>query len=154
MARRDITMTRDEMAAFLALPHKLQVATIGPAGRPHLATMWYVLDDEGRIVFRSFTKSQKIVNLRRDPRLTVLAEDGWDYGELRGVSIEGHAVLSEDPDRVLDLYVAIARIHPVGNMDADTARSAFAPYAAKNTVVTVMAEKVVSWDHRKLGGGY
>lgn len=154
MARPDIAMTEAEIAAFLALPHKLQVATIGPGGGPHLATMWYVLDPQGRIVFRSFTKSQKIVNLRRNSRIAVLAEDGRDYGELRGVSIRGTADLAEDPAWVLDLYVATARIHPVGDMDPDTARSAFAPYAAKNTVVTVIPDSVTSWDHRKLGGGY
>ncbi len=76
MARKDISMTADEREAFLSEGMKtLQVATIGRDGSPHVAPMWFVLDD-GKVAFRSFTKSQKIVNLQRDPRLTVLVETG------------------------------------------------------------------------------
>ena len=93
MARKDISMTPDEMHEFLSSGRKtLQVATIGKAGVPHVAPMWFVLDD-GKIVFRSFTKSQKIVNLHRDPRLTVLVETGDTYETLRGVMITGSAAV-------------------------------------------------------------
>ncbi|MEX1288352.1 MAG: pyridoxamine 5'-phosphate oxidase family protein, partial [Acidimicrobiia bacterium] len=58
MARPDISMTPDEVDAFIASQRTLQVATLGHDGFPHLAPMWFVVED-GRIVFRSFTKSQK-----------------------------------------------------------------------------------------------
>ena len=74
---------------------KVQVATIGPDGAPHLTTLFYVLD-EGRIAFWTYGSSQKVKNLRRDPRITCLVEDGDDYFELRGVSITGRARLIED----------------------------------------------------------
>ncbi|MFQ5517704.1 MAG: pyridoxamine 5'-phosphate oxidase family protein [Acidimicrobiia bacterium] len=153
MARRDTSMTPDEVIEFLAAPRKLQVATLSPGGWPHIVTMWYVLDG-GRVVFRSFTKSQKIRNLQRDPRLAVLAEDGTAYNELRGVAIRGQAELSTDPNRVLDIYVALAQRHPLGTTDRIAVRRAFASFAEKNTVVTVIPERTVSWDHRKLGTGY
>ena len=78
-------MTPDEVIDFLSSGRKtLQVATIGKDGVPHVAPMWFVVDD-GKVVFRSFTKSQKMVNLQRDQRLTVLVETGDTYETLRGV---------------------------------------------------------------------
>ena len=158
MARKDITMTDDEMQAFLAEGHTLQVATIGKTGAPHLAPLWYVMD-QGKVVFRSFTKSQKIVNLQRDPRLTVLVESGLEYAELRGVMIEGEGRLVTDRDYVLDMYGRLAaRYTMVGDapmeLDPEALEAAFGRYAEKNTAVVVEPKRIVSWDHRKLAGVY
>jgi nitroimidazol reductase NimA-like FMN-containing flavoprotein (pyridoxamine 5'-phosphate oxidase superfamily) len=46
--------------------------------------MWYFYDGE-RFIFHTYTKSQKILNLKRDSRITVLAEAGNQYSELQGV---------------------------------------------------------------------
>ncbi|MEX1288265.1 MAG: PPOX class F420-dependent oxidoreductase, partial [Acidimicrobiia bacterium] len=144
--------------AFIASRRTLAVATIGHDGFPHLAPMWFVVED-GRIVFRSFTKSQKIVNLRRDPRLSVLVEDGEDYAELRGVMVKGTARLVEDRDEVLRLYGKVSVRYTMPDVDADDLDPAaleamFGRFADKNTVVVVEPTQVVSWDHRKLGGSY
>jgi PPOX class probable F420-dependent enzyme len=158
MARKDITMTAEEIEAFLAGGQTLQVATNGPDGRPHLAPMWYVVED-GRVVFRSFSKSQKIVNLRRDPRLTVLVERGLAYAELQGVMIRGTARLIDDPDSVLRIYGRLAAKYTMvgdrpAELDPDELQAAFGRFAPKNTAVVVEPEKVITWDHRKLGGVY
>lgn len=158
MARKDITMTEVEIDDFLAAGTTLQVATNGPKGTPHLAPMWYVVEN-GKVAFRSFSKSQKIVNLRRDPRLTVLVERGLAYGELQGVMIAGTATLIDDPSRVLALYGKMAAKYPlVGDrpieMDNETLEATLGRYAAKNTGVIVEPTKIVSWDHTKLGGAY
>ena len=158
MARPDITMTDDEIAAFLDAGRTLQVATIGRDGRPHLAPMWYVIED-GRVVFRSFTKSQKIVNLRRNPAVTVLVEAGEAYHELRGVMIQGTAILDDDRDRVLDVYGKLAARYPmIGgeplDLPSDALEGAFGRFADKNTVVTVDPGRIVTWDHTKLDGAY
>ena len=159
MARKDISMSEAEVAEFLSEGAKvLQVATIGADGFPHLAPMWFVVE-HGRIVFRSFSKSQKIVNLRRDPRLTVLAETGDAYTDLRGVMIKGEGTLVDDPAYVLQIYGELAARYPmVGGepmtLDRDALAAAFGRYADKNTAVIVEPEKVVSWDHTKLGGSY
>ena len=76
--------------------------------------MWFVVDD-GKIVFRSFTKSQKIVNLQRNPRFTVLLEEGIDYAELRGVMIKADATLVTDRDFVLSMYGRLAARYPMIN---------------------------------------
>jgi len=156
MPRRDISMSAAEVAAFLEQGRILQVASLHPDGRPHLVPMWYVVE-EGRVEFRSFSRSQKIRNLRRDPRLTVLVERGESYAELQGVMIHGRARLIEDPGYVLALYGRLAAKYPmVGraprSLSAEELAAAFGRHALKNTAVVVEPEQVASWDHTKLGG--
>ncbi len=151
-------MTSDEVAAFLDEQMTLQVATIGRDGFPHVAPMWFVVDD-GKIVFRSFTKSQKIVNLQRNPNFTVLLEEGHDYAELRGVMIKANARLIDDRNYVLKMYGRLAARYPMINgtpleLDGDALEMAFGRFAEKNTAVVVEPVKIISWDHRKLGGAY
>ncbi len=150
-------MSDAEVLEFLDHPRNLEVATLGPDGWPHLAPMWYTLRD-GKIVFRSFTKSQKIVNLRRDPRLTVLAEDGHAYEELRGVMVKGTAELVDDPAYVLQIYGDLTARYPMAPggeaLSGAALEAVFGRYAAKNTAVVVHPVDVVTWDHTKLGGAY
>jgi general stress protein 26 len=159
MARKDITMNEAEIQEFLSSGAKvLQAATLGKDGSPHLAPMWFVMAD-GRVAFRSFTKSQKIVNLMRDARITVLAEAGDAYADLQGVMIKGTARLVTDPAYVLKIYGGIAARYPmVGDapvdMDDDALEAAFGRFAPKNTAVIVEPVTVTSWDHTKLGGAY
>jgi PPOX class probable F420-dependent enzyme len=158
MGRKDITMSEEEISDFLSGGHTLQVATIGAGGFPHLAPMWYRFED-GKIVFRSFTKSQKIVNLVRNPKITVLVEDGDSYDMLRGVMINGTATLISDPDYVLGLYGRISSDYEMvagvrREFASEEVKALFGHIAAKNTAVVVEPLRVVSWDHRKLGGAY
>lgn len=151
-------MIAAEIAAFLDVPRNLVVATIGPDGWPHVTPMWFVLREE-KVVFRSFTKSQKIVNLRRDPRLTVLAEEGHAYHELKGVMIKGRAEIIDDPGFVLSVYGALAARYPmVGGatveLEDEALEAAFGRFAVKNSAVIVHPERTISWDHNKLDGAY
>src|SRR5437867_2343870 len=106
--RCHIAMSPDEIWKFIEERKSLQVATIGADGAPHLTTLWFVIVD-GEIAFETFTKSQKIVNLKRDPRIAVLVEDGITYNELRGVSINGRTELVEDPAVVIPYARAMVR---------------------------------------------
>lgn len=151
--RRDqIRMTEQEVRDFIEERKSLQVATLGADGAPHLTTLWFAVVD-GDIVFETFTKSQKIVNLERDPRIAVLVEDGTQYDELRGVSINGRAELHGDPEVVHPYALAVMRRNQPGIPEEQLDQAAKV-MAAKRTAVVVKAEKVVSWDHRKLGGRY
>lgn len=160
MARKDLSMTDEELVDFLSEGTKtLQVASNDHDGHPHLVPMWFLVKD-GKVVFRSFTKSQKIVNLRRDPRLSVLVEEGVAYEELRGAMIKGEAKLVEDAGYCLDLYVGLANrysffpgIEPGATPEPEV-REYFAAHAAKQTAVIVEPVEVTSWDYRKLSGGY
>lgn len=150
--RNQIQMSPDELWKFVEERKSLQVATIGADGAPHLTTLWFVIVD-GEIAFETFTKSQKIVNLKRDPRIAVLVEDGIKYNELRGVAINGRAVLHDDPAVVLPYARAMVRRNQP-EVPAEHVEAAAKMMAAKRTVVVVKPEKIVSWDHRKLGGTY
>ena len=147
--RQGVRLTDEEVDDFLAGHLKVQVATVGPDGAPHLTTLFYVLD-EGRIAFWTYGSSQKIVNLRRDPRITCLVEDGEDYFELRGVSIRGRATLVEEYD---DLRALGARVvsRMAGGADlGEMGDQIVEAQARKRVGVVVEPEHVASWDHRKL----
>lgn len=152
MSRRDlIRMTEAEVDEFLHGRQTMCVATIGVSGHPHVVAMWYGFH-EGSTAFWTYARSQKILNLRRDPRVTCLVEDGEEYGELRGVEIVGHGRLVEDRDVVQQIGESVYERY-FGTLD-DAGREAVAVMGAKRTAVIVEAERVVSWDHRKLGGTY
>jgi PPOX class probable F420-dependent enzyme len=141
-------MSEAEIADFLAPPRNLQVATVNRDGTLHLVTMYYAVIDD-RIAFWTYRKSQKVLNLQRDPRITVLVEDGTSYGELRGVSIAGRAILSDDREAVMDIGKRIF-VRYFGDLNEATMAGVEAS-GAKRIAITVEPERVVSWDHRKLG---
>jgi PPOX class probable F420-dependent enzyme len=151
--RRDhIRMTPSELTAFIEERKNLQVATLNRDGSPHLTTLWFAVVDGG-IAFETFTKSQKIVNLKRDPRIAVLLEDGVAYNELRGVSINGRAELHSDPEVVHGYALAVMKRNQP-EIPAEALDQVARRMSAKRTAVVVKAERTISWDHRKLGGGY
>ena len=153
MSRRDqIRMTDDEARAFLEEGRDLQVASLNDDGTPHLVTMWYAVMD-GEIAFWTYAKSQKIVNLRRDPRVAVLVATGDKYEELKGVSINGRAELVEDRDEVIRYGEAVYERY-WGPLDNDAVREGVRTMGAKRVVVVVKPEKVTTWDHSKLAGAY
>ncbi|MGH9073380.1 MAG: pyridoxamine 5'-phosphate oxidase family protein, partial [Acidimicrobiales bacterium] len=112
---------------------------------------WYGFH-QGAPAFWTYGRSQKAVNLRRDPRLTCLVEEGDSYDTLRGVELVGRGVLLDDPADVLAVGASVVERY-TGPLD-DSARAGLARTAAKRVAVRIEVERVVSWDHRKLGGAY
>ena len=148
--RNAVRMDDEEIRTFLDEHMKLQVATVGPDGAPHLTTLFYVLEDD-RIAFWTYGASQKVVNLRRDPRITCLVEDGEDYFELRGVSIQGKARLVEEFDEIKALGARVAK-RMAGDVDlGDFGDEIVEKQARKRVGIIVEPVKVVSWDHHKMG---
>ncbi|HEX8805029.1 MAG TPA: PPOX class F420-dependent oxidoreductase [Acidimicrobiales bacterium] len=148
--RSQITMTDDEVADFLDRSRTLTMATVGPGGLPHLVAMWYGLVD-GRIYFETKAKSQKAVNLRRDPRIVCSAEAGDTYDQLRGVSIEGTATLIDDTSSDEYWAAGVSVFERYQGPYSDEARPFLEMMLAKRVVVRVEPTRVRSWDHRKLG---
>ena len=145
--RNLIQITEPEIDSFLDSQKILNVATIGPRGWPHVVAMCYGFYDH-RIAFWTYRKSQKVLNLRRDDRMTVLVESGDNYSELKGIEIEGRGTLIEDPAKVLTVGRSIfARYR---DQLADSSIDAFTASAPKRLVVIVEPENIVSWDHSKL----
>jgi hypothetical protein len=151
--REQITMSPEEVDAFLAATRTLNVATIGPTGHPHLVAMWYGFLD-GQVAFWTFAKSQKIVNLRRDPKLSALAEEGTTYEQLRGVELVGEGRIIEDRDAIVAIGLSVAGRHAGPSALTDEARPFIEAQAGKRLGVVIDVDRVVSWDHTKLGGTY
>lgn len=148
--RQAVQLDDAEIAEFLASHMKVQIGTLDAGGAPHLTTLYYVLDDDGRIAFWTYARSQKIVNLRRDPRIACLIEDGDEYFDLRGVSIRGRAQLVEEYDAIREIGRKVATAM-AGGIDLGTEGNAIVDAQAKKRVgVIVEPLKVASWDHSKL----
>jgi PPOX class probable F420-dependent enzyme len=150
--RDAVKLTDDEVEALLAENLKVQVASVGPDGAPHLSTLFYIVRD-GRIAFWTYAKSQKIRNLERDPRVSALVEDGVDYFELRGVSITGRAEIVRDHDAIYSIGSEVAtRMVDAESFEAlgDLGRETVEKQARKRVAVIVHPEKVATWDHRKM----
>ncbi|MDG3011074.1 PPOX class F420-dependent oxidoreductase [Rhodococcus sp. D2-41] len=146
--RDQIKMSEAEIAEFLDHSRTATIATVGPSGTPHLIAMWYAVID-GRIWFETKAKAQKVLNLRRDGRITAMVEAGQTYDTLRGVSIEGRATIVEDPDALWALGVQIwERYH---GAYTEQMRPAVEMMLHKRVAVRIDPDRVRSWDHRKLG---
>jgi PPOX class probable F420-dependent enzyme len=148
--RGAITMTDDEVAAFLAETRTISMATIGATGLPHVVAMWYGLID-GKIYFETKAKSQKAVNLRRDPRIVCSAEAGLSYDSLRGVCVEGVATIIDDLESDEYWAAGINVFERYQGPYTAEMRPAVEMMMNKRVVVRVDPNRVRSWDHRKLG---
>ena len=154
-SRRDmVQMTPGEIADYLGSQRRIIVVTNGPGGMPHPVPMNYGVDDEGRIIITAFRKSQKIRNLERDPRASLLVESGDAYSELKSVIAYADAEIISDFDEVLANMRMIRSsetlVAPAGSaMDAQVRAS-----MVKRVVVRFTAFRYVSWDHAKLGDHY
>ncbi|GAA4878254.1 PPOX class F420-dependent oxidoreductase [Saccharopolyspora cebuensis] len=151
MSRRDrITMTQAEIDGFIAARRVVVLATVKPGGRPHLVPMWFVPDGP-RIEVWSFGKSQKTVNLRRDPRATLLLEAGESYDQLRGVSLECSVEVLDDPAEVRRIGAGLARRYAGAREREDPEE--LRERAAKRVGLRFTPTRTISWDHRKLADG-
>ena len=149
--RSAITMSDEEVTAYLEEQKVLNVATIGPTGHPHVVAMWYVVLD-GSPAFWTFGKSQKVMNIRRDPKITGLVESGDVYNELRGVELVGTARLVEDYESIRDLGIRVSTKY--SGPPSDAAMPFIEKQAQKRIGVVIDVDSVVSWDHTKLAGAY
>jgi PPOX class probable F420-dependent enzyme len=148
--RATIVMSDTEVDEFLDQQRTITMATIGPSGMPHLVAMWYGLID-GVIYFETKAKSQKVANLRRDPRITCSAEAGHTYDQLRGVSIEGTATIIDDTEADEYWAAGISVFERYQGPYDEELRPIVEFMMNKRVVVRVDATRVRSWDHRKLG---
>ena len=146
--RSQIEMTPEEISDFVATQRTANLATIGATGQPHVVAMWFAMID-GVLWFETKAKAQKAVNLRRDPRATVLIEDGLTYDTLRGVSFEGTAEILDDAEALWEVGVNVWERY-TGPYTDDL--EPFVEAMLHNRVaVRFDVTRTRSWDHRKLG---
>lgn len=151
--RKEIALAPAEQRKYLEESRTIVLTTLDRHGYPHSVAMWYVVDPDGSVLMTTFAKSQKAVNLRRDPRCSLLVESGRTYQELRGLLIRGRATLETDTEKVLDALERIHRKHGFG-ADGQALREALLSQAKKRVLIRIRPERIASWDHGKLGGVY
>lgn len=151
-SKRDrIAMTDDETSQFLQTGRTLLLCTIGPDGVPDPVPMWFVLDEGGSIWMRTYAASQKVRNIERDPRVSVLLETGDRYIELRGVQITGRIELVRDVDRICEVFADLmVKYEGLSQADVPGVRAGYRAKAPKQVAMRLVTADVVSWDHRKL----
>jgi general stress protein 26 len=146
--RQQIQLTSAELTAFLAQPHKAALSTIDKEGFPHVVAMGYLAKD-GAIYMTSYGKAQKVLNIRRNPKVGVMIETGQNYADFIGVLLRGTCEIIEDPETVARTLRELG-----GNQPQGAAPRAAASSAPKRVVLKITPLKISSWDHRKLGGKY
>lgn len=146
--RSQIVMSDEEITEFINNSRTTTMATIGADGQPHLVAMWYAVID-GELWFETKAKSQKVVNLKRDPRITCLIEDGLTYDTLRGVSIEGQAEIVEDADKLFEVGISVFERYTAPY--TEEMKPIVEAMLNKRIAVRVRTARIRSWDHRKLG---
>jgi len=141
-------MSDEEVLAFLDEERVVTCATHGPRGWPHLMPLWFLVRDS-EIWAWTYAKSQKVLNLERDPRATLQVEAGTEYHELRGLMLECDTVLHRETPVVQafgeELFLRYA---------GDAASEMVAAQAPKRVALQFVERRRATWDHRKLGGVY
>jgi PPOX class probable F420-dependent enzyme len=155
LSRRDqITLSQEEQLELLDAERVVVISSLGPRGWPHSMPMWFVVR-EGDIWCWTYGKSQKVKNLERDPRATLLVEAGHEYQELRGIQIEAEAEIIRDTEQVLDFAKELTLRYAEGLDELpEGAEQALAAQAPKRVAIHFKPVRTATWDHRKLGGTY
>jgi len=142
-----IKMTPDEVDEYLLGRHTMTLCSINHDNTIHAVAMWYGFL-EGAVAFETKAKSQKVQNLRRNPTITCMVEDGDTYDQLRGVELVGRAEIVDDPERLWALGVSVWERY--NGPYTEEAKPLVEVMLHKRVGVRVMVDRVVSWDHRKL----
>ena len=146
--RKQIELSGDELAGFIAVHRVVICATNGVRGWPHLMPLWYVVRG-GEIWAWTYGKSQKVRNIERDPRATLQIEDGDSYDQLRGVMIQALVELHREPEVVATLGAELSARYGEGQVTPEI-EAAVAAQAPKRVALHFVAQRTASWDHRKL----
>jgi PPOX class probable F420-dependent enzyme len=147
--RRRIAMTPDEVSELLDQGRTMTMCTMNHDGTIHAVAMWYGML-EGSVATTTKARSQKVQNLRRDPRLTCLVEAGEAYEELRGVELVGRAEIVEEPERLRVLAGDLLERRSVAGEQPETGAAVEALLHKRVGIRFAQVDRVVSWDHRKL----
>ena len=155
MSRRaEIQLSDGDVSRLLEEERIAIVSSLGPRGWPHSMPMWFVAR-EGEVWVWTYAKSQKVRNLERDARATVLVETGREYGELRGIMVEAEAEIHRDFETVIGFAeeLTVRYAEGISSVEGD-ARAGLEAQAPKRVAIHFRPVRTATWDHRKLGGTY
>ena len=143
-------MTSAEVGAFLRAGRTATLVTLSPDGFPEPVGMWFVVDGEGAVWMRTYAASQKVVNLLRDPRAAMLIETGDTYAELRGVQLIGMVEVSDDVERICEVFAGLmVKYEGMDPEHVPAVIEGYRPRAPKQRALRMVVERTTSWDHSK-----
>jgi len=156
MSRREqIKMSLEDISSYLKESRTIILVSNGKDGYPHPMPMWYAVDEKNTVYMTTFKKSQKIENLKRDPRVALLVESGDSYNQLKSVLIYTRVDLVENLEETRDILMKISiQRGDLADDSDETVRQGMLKTAGKRMGMVFSPEKIVSWDHSKLGGVY
>lgn len=161
MSRRDkIAMSNTEIDAYLQSQAICVLISNGREGFPHPMPMNFCLEGPQQIAMTTYRKSQKVLNFSRDARASILIESGEEYAELRSVLIYATTEIIDDHAATLACMQAVRehanRVKGIKKSAAENEEflNSAAKRAAKRLVLRFHPERIISWDHSKLGGIY
>lgn len=145
-----VAMDDDEVRDFLAAAHTGVLSTLRADGRPAAVPLWFVLDGPD-VIIRTRAASAKAANVRRDPRVSFLVEEGRAWAELRAVSIAGRAVPEGDPAARARIDAAFDVKYAGFLMPPEVPGASRRHYAAPRVHLRIEATgRPLSWDNSKL----
>ena len=147
MPRPDIRLTPDEQTAFLRQNRKCALATVDQHGFPHVVAMNF-REKEGAYYMTSYGKAQKVLNIKRNPKVGIMVETGGAYAELKGVMVRGECEIIEQPGAVAEV------LHWLGEGRTTERPAGASRSAPKRVVLKITPAKTFTWDHSKLAGRY
>ena len=136
-------MSKEEVDAFLdSKPGWMMLTTQGKDGYPHTVPIGYFREGD-RIFMGCRDNTQKIVNIERNSKVSLVVEDGVTMSDLRGVLLRGNAKVVRDDDERLKISCLAAELR--GTPEDDWPKTA----SVGAVFIEVDSPRVTSWDYSK-----
>jgi len=153
--RNSVAMSEQEVRAYIQNNSRLILVTNGLKGYPHAMPMNYIYTDDHRIVMTTFRKSQKVKNLQRDPRATLLVESGDNYQELKSVLFYADAEIISDSTQIREITeLLIGKWVGANQNELKTMKEQAFSAVSKKVLLSFTPDSSISWDHGKLDDRY
>jgi PPOX class probable F420-dependent enzyme len=128
---------KKDVAKLVGRERICRVATAGRAGVPHVVPVCHVLAD-GKVYFASEGKAKKVRNLRTNPHVAITVDSYTeDWGQLRGVMIQGTTTLIEGGPRFRKIRQMLYEKYPQYPEDAALGKG--------DVIVEVAPTHVFAW---------
>ena len=142
-------MNADEVNSFFGEQRTCRLATLGASG-PHVSPVWFVWDSTALWIY-SLTRSQRWTDIARDPRVAAVIDAGHEYAELRGVEIEGEAIVVGPVPRTGAADPPFPELAtPERLMAAKYRHGGELAHDGRHAWLRLTPGKITSWDFRKL----
>jgi nitroimidazol reductase NimA-like FMN-containing flavoprotein (pyridoxamine 5'-phosphate oxidase superfamily) len=142
MAKLDLSLSQEELDAFLGDQRTVRLGSTGGDGRPQVVPLWYVWLD-GAMFLNSTLGNLSLRNLESNPQAAAVVDDGDSYEQLRGVILRGRVERADRDPHIPEVRALWSRKYMGGDL---------VPYDRwKNRVwLRLRPDEVTSWDFRKI----